>query len=234
MRSSKFLAAVAALTIGLASASAFAADVSTPARAYYPSHSTPAYDWSGAYFGAQAGFVSGTSNVDGVIAGFGTFATGSAHGTGAIGGLIGGYHWQSGPLVYGIEGDLNVGGPHGSTNLVGVDGTFKSKWDMSLRPTLGYAVSSDLLVYVTGGLEMAKFGFNANGLGINESWSSTKAAWTAGVGFDYRINRNLFAGLQYRYSDFGTMSHDLVSVPGVSINNKATSNAVLLRVGALF
>jgi outer membrane immunogenic protein len=78
---------------------------------------SPAYDWTGFYVGATAGAAWGqytprTSTVrDGYIGPRGAAAIAAAgmqtiNPTGFVAGLDGGYNWQVGNLLFGLEADL--------------------------------------------------------------------------------------------------------------------------------
>src|ERR1700712_5612529 len=92
---------------GLAGHSAFAADVAAPV--YKAPPPVRAYDWSGPYIGGHLGYDWGRTRVldNGVLTEPG------APTNGAVGGLLAGYRWQSGILVYGLEADI------GAANLRG-------------------------------------------------------------------------------------------------------------------
>src|SRR3954469_21077669 len=90
-------AAVACLAAGLTSA--HAADMNYGSRAPYTvNQPLNAYSWAGPYLGANLGY------------GWGTVDNNLAKPSGLLGGVQAGYNWQSGPLVYGVEGDLQING----------------------------------------------------------------------------------------------------------------------------
>src|SRR5712691_10712390 len=112
--------AFAALAIG----PAMAADMPTKEPSMY---STPVYNWTGAYFGINAG------------GGWLKDSDDSNHNGFLIGGTLG-YNFQAaGPWVWGIEGDL------------GYFSQRDQKYLGTVRGRVGYA-SDRLLPYVTGGL----------------------------------------------------------------------------------
>lgn len=228
MRHFIFAAVAAASLLSISAASA--ADVSRRAPAYMSSMSSYSQTWQGAYLGLQGGMSAGEQTSDLAFSGF-SLGSASSSGSGAVFGLVGGYRWQTGKLVYGLEGDVNLGGPKSTVSLLGVDSSMTTKWGASLRPVVGVAVFEDVLLYATAGVTMAKFAMDVPGL---ESWSQTKMGWTVGAGADYMLTKNLFAGVQYRYEDYGSLGHDFDTIPGLSASTKAHSSTYLARVGWKF
>src|SRR4051794_34801853 len=99
------LVPVAALTAQAIAIPASAADLSVPRAPVYTKASpviSQGYDWSGFYAGAHAGYDWGRAHVidNGVL------TENSVPMNGAIGGLLAGINWQSGSIVYGLEGDF--------------------------------------------------------------------------------------------------------------------------------
>jgi len=102
------------------------------------------FSWAGAYVGLHAG-----------IAGFKQFAdsSGDKHGTGGVVGVHGGYNWQSGNIVYGIEGDIGY-----STAAANYDHSTQLDTIASIRGRLGLAFGR-VLVYGTGGVAWTHWSF---------------------------------------------------------------------------
>jgi outer membrane immunogenic protein len=60
------------------------------------------YNWGGLYLGGHVGYLWGRTRVEeeGVV------TEPNAAAKGVIGGVLAGYNWQAGPLVFGVEGDF--------------------------------------------------------------------------------------------------------------------------------
>ncbi|TGR19401.1 MULTISPECIES: outer membrane protein [unclassified Mesorhizobium] len=204
------------------SGSAFAADalVSEPV----------AYDWTGAYVGAQIGY--GWGDVDShdseIGSGFSDWAD-SWNSNGVLGGIHLGYNQAFNSYVLGVEGDIEASGMSGSVDS-DFAGTIKTKIDVqgSLRARLGYAMGPALL-YATGGLAVAHFRTNYDDGGTTDSTSNTKAGWTVGAGVEYAFSQKWTTRVEYRYTDFGTFTDNPATDSGYNYPTDVKTQAV--RVG---
>jgi outer membrane immunogenic protein len=175
---------------------AFAADLPQSGEPDYAP--PPVFTWTGFYIGANAAF------------GFGSYTNGgNAYFGNADGGLFGitaGYNYQSGPLVAGIEADLNFGGVSGSGNpYVGVNATGDLDAEGSMRARFGYAFDHTL-VYITGGYTGANLKGSVSDLSstpnIFVSQSAYLNGFVIGGGFEFALTRNVSVKAEYLYSDY--------------------------------
>ncbi len=139
--------------------------------------------WLGPYVGANAGF-QWTSNV-------GSFSTG-----GFTGGIQGGYNWQNGPFVYGVEADFNLSNAGGKF----ADYQFSNPWFGTLRGRAGYVFNNVFFLYGTAGLAVGMSTVTLGGL----SDSSMTAGWTIGAGAEFGLTGfgfgpNWSAKVEYLY-----------------------------------
>lgn len=218
----KLTFALAAAT-ALIAAPALAADLrpvvtKAPPTAYV---AAPALLWNGFYVGAQVGYQSSRDHVRESVT-----ATGAPSGLdtglnsyGIVGGLHAGYNFQTGPMVFGIEGDIEASGVDGRytpgatggtpmTATLGNLSSFDSRWQGSLRGRVGAAFGPAML-YVTGGLAFAdlNYSYTNAATAVTESFRSTEAGWTVGTGVEWALMNNLSARLEYRYTDFGSVTN---------------------------
>lgn len=209
-----------------------AALVGTPAAADGPAQMPveppimpPVFDWSGGYAGLQLGMLNADQNVDVVTPALGLPRRNSLDPDGLVGGLYGGYNWQRGSnLVYGIEAEFNwadadatvtnvlgtvvVGAgtvPFGETINTSIDHT------AAIRGRLGYAMDRTLL-YATAGWawidHSGSYATVVNGVpGIPTTWSDNDSGWTAGVGIEHAFTDRWIGRIDYRYSDFGSVTY---------------------------
>ena len=164
-------------------ASAQAADFGygrPPASNYTVNQPLNLYSWAGPYLGANIGYAWGD------VTNSGTSPSGFA------GGIQAGYNWQSGPLVFGVEGDLQASGADDTFAAW----KFSNPWFGTMRGRVGYALNN-ILIYATGGLAFGSLKYESGV--INESHASL--GWTLGVGAEMALSQNWSAKAEYLYVD---------------------------------
>src|SRR3954453_5351405 len=131
---SVFLAGVAALALSVGVGSANAADIQQravlPAKA--PVYVAPVFTWTGPYIGINGGYAWGDSRFNGAFPG------GNHSPSGGLFGATLGYNWQTGPAVWGIEGDMDWSGIRGNGPCAGASCSVRNDWLGTVRGRLGY------------------------------------------------------------------------------------------------
>jgi outer membrane immunogenic protein len=139
-------------------------------------------------------------------------AGGTADTSGVLGGIVGGYSWQSGPFVLGVEGDLMAadisGSQHFNSGLNQVSPSIDAMADLRLRA--GVAVRPRVLLFATFGGAWANADLPVTGPG-GGSGSADFFGWSVGGGAEVAINQNWSARFDYQFTDFDTES---VAYPG--------------------
>ena len=213
----------AAVAFFLGAGLTMAADV--PAAKVYkaPLKAAPAMpDWTGVYFGINAGYAWARSNwgLSTPLSAITPFRSDSLQPDSSIGGVQIGWNWQSGPWLWGIEGDIDYRNGNDSASIAipaaGFPTEFRNlqsreTWLGTIRPRVGGVWSSTLL-YVTGGLAAGQV-TNTQSLVTTTasstfSASSTRTGWVLGAGLEYVLNTNWTAKLEYLYVDLGNSSLD--------------------------
>ena len=185
------LGAVALVAAGC-TVSAQAADLPYGSPAPYTvNQPLNAFSWAGPYLGGNIGY------------GWGSVDNNPTKPSGLAGGVDGGYNWQSGRFVYGIEGDLDI---------TGADDTFapwkfSNPWFGTVRGRVGYAFNN-VLIYGTGGLAFGEL--RADTFGLSES--HTTAGWTVGVGAEVGLAQNWTAKIEYLYVDLADANFNLTGM----------------------
>ena len=223
------------VAVGIALASAvtcssfsFAADMAV--KAAPPAHN-PAYNWTGFYIGAHAGYnwTQSTDVITLVSAGFWDIP-GEIHSPnpldpqGFIGGGQVGYNWQFSPMwVAGLEADISgldskrtsVAAGTVDTSRI-ITASEKMDWFGTVRGRLGITPTDRFLVYATGGLayghvNLATALTRTTGCAGNNcqqgSVSDTKLGWTVGGGAEWALANNWSLKGEYLYYDLGSGSH---------------------------
>jgi len=139
-----------------------------------------AYSWAGPYLGGNLGYA------------WGSVDNNPTKPSGFVGGAQAGYNWQTGPWVFGIEGDIEA---------TGADDTFapwkfSNPWFGTVRGRAGYAFNN-ILFYGTGGVAFGELRGETFGL----AESHTNLGWTAGVGAEMGFAPHWSAKIEYLYVD---------------------------------
>jgi outer membrane immunogenic protein len=188
----RLVVGAAALVAAGWTASAKAADLNYGQRAPYTvNQPLNAYSWAGPYLGANLGYEWGSVNNN------------PAKPSGFVGGVQAGYNFQTGPWVFGVEGDIQAAGADDTF----APWKFSNPWFGTLRGRAGYAFSN-VLFYGTAGLAFGEL--RAQTFGWTES--HTSAGWTIGAGAEVGFAPNWSAKLEYLYIDLSTSQFAITGV----------------------
>jgi outer membrane immunogenic protein len=139
-----------------------------------------AYSWAGPYLGGNLGY------------NWGSVDNNPTRPQGFEGGVQAGYNWQTGPWVFGVEGDIQA---------TGADDTFapwkfSNPWFGTVRGRGGYAFNN-VFFYGTAGLAFGEL--RGQTFGLTES--HTDVGWSAGFGAEFGLTQNWSAKIEYLYVD---------------------------------
>jgi outer membrane immunogenic protein len=215
---------------------AFAADLPQRPVAAAPAVVLPyLYDWTGFYIGANGGY--GSNRACWGSFGAGLIADGCNSKSGGLFGGQGGYRWQFGQMVFGLEAEGDWANMRASlpTQLPAVPGGTDSAKVTSVglfTGQLGYAANAALF-YLKGGAALANNNFlvqNAAGTGLFYA-TSHKVGASVGVGFEYGFSPNWSAGIEYDRLMMGN-SNNSFSVPAGSaaVANTISQNIDMVTV----
>ena len=222
---------------------ASAADLPVKALPYKAPIAAPAFNWSGFYAGAHFGYLWGRTHVEEDS----ELVERNAATNGIVGGVLGGYNWQLGAWVLGLDADIgwsNAKGTGAQVNppdpLVAVTqdpNHYDINWTSHVRGRVGYAFDT-WLVYAAGGLALADFTFHPGDIVTTTttfdvlgnpidttasrvarpSASKTYTGFSIGGGLEHAFNSWLIGRVEYLYDDFGHQDY-------------ATSDGDTYRVG---
>ena len=165
--------------------------------------------------------------------------------------MQGGYNYQTGNWVFGLETDvgwMDIGQSRSKTYqspvlisppvTLTVRQEVSTDWVWTLRPRIGYA-SGPYMIYGTAGLAASRISVDASFADSrlppnagNFSESDSKFGWTAGIGGAYAFNENWSVRGEWLYTDFGTVRNTWVTPNGyAAFTTEADTRANLLRVG---
>jgi opacity protein-like surface antigen len=176
--------------------------------------------WTGLYVGLNGGYGWGNADYAFAIGGsgdggnlFSPNVTGGSFDRRLDGGIFGGhagFNYQVGKIVTGLEASFDWSGLSGSSTnpfapIVPGRATYDTelKWLATITPRLGYAVSSNWLPYVKGGMAAGRVRSTLkSSSGFSFSDGNDHIGWTVGAGIEYAW-RNWIVGLEYNYNDLG-------------------------------
>jgi outer membrane immunogenic protein len=190
--------------LGAAGASLGAVALATGAHAAdlgaQPAYKAPApWNWTGFYVGGTIGGVWSSSESSNDTFGIGGATDMSA--TGVIGGVEGGYNYQIGHAVFGVEGDISWSSLNAAASAAPdpVSQTYSSRLNAlaTVRGRIGWAFDR-LMVFGTGGAAFAnlrdQFVWNSV---MSTGPGADVAGWTAGAGVEYALTNNWTVKAEY-------------------------------------
>jgi outer membrane immunogenic protein len=190
-------------TVGLAAA----ADL--PGSSYYaPAPYSAAYSWAGPYLGANVGYE------------WGWISYNQTRPNGIAGGLEGGFNWQRGHFVYGVEADIQASG---ASNTF-APWQFSNPWFGTLRGRAGYAMNN-VLFYGTAGLAYG----DVRGQNALTTQDALTLGLAAGLGVEVGFAPHWTAKAEWMFLDFANTYY---SVTGT--NNGLTANLIRMGVNYRF
>jgi outer membrane immunogenic protein len=211
-----------AVVVALMGTPVFAADIATKAPLPAPVPYA-AYNWTGFYVGLEAGGGWASSTTTIITA---TSTSSNPPGTvlpthdysGALGGFYGGYNYQFGQFVVGIDGDYTWAGLNSTGTDVGVVAPFdvghynaNINWVATATGRVGYAGWDKWLFFAKGGWAWAGFEDTTNGQNAAgtvstslETSQNTRDGWTVGGGIELAVTANVIFKLEYDYVKFDT------------------------------
>ena len=200
--------------------------------AVVPTSNAEENKWDGFYAGINAGYVNAnsqyksTTSTNGINAFFGNgdvdfyqqHGNNSTNENSMLGGISGGYNWQSNNLVYGISSsflsfDLNksITNTYVQNQYVTTIYTkeIKSDWIVTIDGKLGRSINNSL-IYVTGGLALSDLKLSSTyidsgnaAIGTGSSHTSTlKVGPTIGFGLEQKIDDVWSFKAEYKYAKF--------------------------------
>src|SRR5262252_7786367 len=244
---------IAFFATSLTAGASFAADWPLMGPQLYPSAPRMAVEWTGIYFGVNAGYGWAQGSSTTVFGGGLTGGTTTPFGRGAtelgnaglfassspLGGIAGGqigFNWQAGMVVFGAEFDAQWSGQSNAVSLIctppmpGCTATeaVKIRSLTTGRARIGLAFDW-LMPYVTvgGALVNARDDLTVNVGGVSANFqplSGTTLGWTAGAGVDVALSSNWSARLEYLHIRANGITSSVL-IPGFLGNGTAAETA---------
>lgn len=232
-------AGLLALMVGVQTAGA--ADL--PARPVYKAPVVvDVFSWTGCYIGIEGGGTWGRSrHINRTPAGVDRDITNDYDISGGLVGPTVGCNIQTGPVVFGIEGDWSWTNKRGSAvDIPPFNPAFTSEtrenWIATVRGRLGWAAWDRVLIYATGGAAFADIEGRIIGPAAFGTVTErhTRTGWTVGGGFEYAFAPNWSFKLEYLYADFRRDDQQYFTPPPAGFVNRAggiPTNDHIFRAG---
>ena len=227
------------------------------------------YIWTGAYVGAFLGAAwtnADTHNTANPGVQVGLFKGGLADGglpssvsqdsAAFTGGVVVGYNFQNGSIVYGIEADISALGHDESSSVTTHTGfnpilttTTETRvdWLGTLRARIGMLTTPNTLAYLTGGLAFGNVdasttivipagGCVANAYCSVGSASEVRFGWTIGGGLEHAFSRGWSLKAEYLYFNLGDVTYTGHSTAGFvsglpTLDSRVSVDGHIARVG---
>jgi outer membrane immunogenic protein len=197
----------------------------------------PAYNWTGFYLGVEGGGAVGRSNqIAGGPLGFGSLTSTYDISGGIVGGTVG-HNVQSGPWVYGLEGDgswtdITGGGHEVAPFTKSTIDTTTMHWLATGRGRLGWAYK-DTMLYATGGVAAAgvEAGIQTVKFG-NFTDDQTRWGYAVGGGIEAKIAQGWTLKGEYLYVDFSSQGYfNPAPTAAINIRSDVPVYSHILRLG---
>jgi outer membrane immunogenic protein len=216
----RIILATCGLAALAAAAPAYAADLPARMPTKAPVVMESIYNWTGLYIGAHVGYGWADKDWNQTFSSFGLApdrTTSPNKPNSFLGGGQIGFNWQTGQMVFGIEGDASwtdasdCGRPHAV--FISYHGCDQVNWYATATARLGLA-SGPALFYVKGGAAFAGEEHNITfttpaGVTsvVTDTPDDTRFGWTVGGGVEYAFAPNWSAKIEYNFMDFGKQSY---------------------------
>lgn len=227
------LAIAAAILAGPASADGYKPATADRYR-YAPAYMDPiTYDWSGFYFGGQAG--GAYASVDWLYTG--TPISVDETTTSFAGGAHAGLQKQWSRIVLGVDvaytwADLERTAP--APLLTSTTLTSSANDILLVTGKLGYAWDN-LLASVRAGWASATVEYSTNVAGVVTTSSSERdSGWTAALGIEYAVLPNIILGVEYDYIRINVSGRNVTPVVGQVSDGGVDMQTVMARLSFKF
>lgn len=192
------------------------------------------FAWTGFYVGTQAGFTyveAAASNASfSVIPGL--VFNGAGNMEGFLGGFFGGYNYQLGNLLLGVEGDWSWSRADGQGRIIGdLVARFQIESLASIRARVGFAYENALF-YLTGGWAWSSIRGSLAQVGMElASQRHELSGAVFGGGLEYRVSGDWVARLEYLRHALGARRYELTIPASATYAADMKFNVDIIRAG---
>lgn len=237
---------IASASVIAINCSAFASDLPNSKTAPLAPVVNATKSWTGCYAGINGGLGSQSSKTQyQVKASY--IDEGSNTGSGGLfGGQIG-CDYQSGNVVFGVQGLVdwtNLSGSNEYTDNEGGVLTTDARWSATLAGRVGYTVQPETLIYLKGGVawinnensdqnNVLNIDYPKNNVPYTTTGKSNaiKTGWIVGAGIEQKLSLNMSIFIEYNYLDFGSKLVELTDENDFKWSNKYDNHAQVGLIG---
>lgn len=159
---------------------------------------------------------------------------------GMLYGVGAGYDFRMGNLVVGPEAEVTWSTAktkfdNGDFEGFGI-GNVKTNRDLYVGAKVGYAVTPSTMLYAKGGYTNAKFDVRNTVGTVTTNTDIDADGWRVGAGVEQAISNNVFAKVEYRYSNYekGELDYTADYPDGQRFNLDTDRHQVVAGVGVRF
>lgn len=159
---------------------------------------------------------------------------------GLLYGVGAGYDFRSGNFVFGPEAEVTWSTAktefnNGDFEGFGI-GNVKTNRDLYVGGKVGYVIAPSTMIYAKGGYTNAKFDVRNGDGTVTTNTDIDTDGWRVGAGVEQAISNNVFAKLEYRYSNYekGELDYTGDLADGQRFNLDLDRHQVVAGVGVRF
>src|SRR5579871_3024678 len=189
-------------------------------------------DMSGFYIGINGGGAFGTGDM--TAQNNSAKTTGDYGLSGGLAGITGGFNYQQGSWLLGVEADGDWADVSGSASCPSSGATCQTKnnWLATGRVRVGYQTLYNIVPYITGGVAAGGVEANIPSFG---SQTNTAVGWTAGAGLEVPLTDAISVKAEYLYVDLGKTTCDIpICSTSTPVDSKYHENVVRAGVNIRF
>jgi outer membrane immunogenic protein len=115
-------------------------------------------------------------------------------------------------------------------------GRVEAQREIYVGGRVGYVTSPDLMLYAKGGYTNQRFGIEGTNGTVSQSQRLDTDGYRIGAGAEYALSNNMYAGLEYRYSNYseGELDFNGGTPDGSRFNIDTDRHQVVATVGVRF
>lgn len=115
-------------------------------------------------------------------------------------------------------------------------GRVEAQREIYVGGRVGYVTSPDLMLYAKGGYTAQRFGIEGTNGTVSQSQRLDTDGYRIGAGAEYALSDNMYAGLEYRYSNYseGELDFNNNTPDGSRFNIDTDRHQVVATVGVRF